>query len=92
MYEKLEGLKNEKVDSKNVVSYEAEVEPTENQIYNASSMYETLKEVLTTSDLVLWNQDVRPNLKWNVYNAQSLWDKITSIKECHCDPKPLQQL
>ena len=50
-------------------------------------MYETLKEVLTTSDLVLWNQDVKPTFKWNVYNAQSLWDKITSIKECHCDPK-----
>ena len=64
-----------------VVSYEAEVEPAENQIYNALSMHEVLKEVLTTSDLVLWDQNVKPEKEWNVYNAQSLWDKITSIKE-----------
>ena len=69
-----------------VVSYEAEVEPAENQIYNALSMHEVLKEVLTTSDLVLWDQNVKPEKVWNVYNAQSLWDKITSIRECECDP------
>ena len=79
-------LMNEKVDSSNVVAFDASVEPTEKQIYNASSMYETLREALTTNDLVLWNQDLRPEHQWNVYNAQSLWDKITNIKECHCDP------
>ena len=79
-------LMNGKVDSSNVVAFDAGVEPTEKQIYNASSMYETLREALTTNDLVLWNQDLRPEHQWNVYNAQSLWDKITSIKECHCDP------
>ena len=69
-----------------VVAYNAEVVPSENQIYNALSMHEVLKEVLTTSDLVLWDQDVKPEKAWNVYNAQSLWDKITSIRECECDP------
>ena len=44
-------LMNEKVDSNNVVAFDSEVEPTENQIYNASSLYESLKEVLLTSDL-----------------------------------------
>ena len=77
---------NGKVDSNRVVDFDTQVVPSENQIYNATSMYDLLKEVLTTGDLVLWNQDVKPEKAWNVYNAQSLWDKITSIKECHCDP------
>ena len=79
-------LMNEKVDVNNVIDFDAQVKPSVYQIYNASSLYDLLKEVLITSDLVLWDQDVKPEKAWNVYNAQSLWDKITSIKECHCDP------
>ena len=72
-------LMNEKVDVNNVVAFDAQVKPSVYQIYNASSLYDLLKEALITSDLVLWDQDVKPEKAWNVYNAQSLWDKITSI-------------
>ena len=55
-------------------------------------MYDALREVLTINDLVLWDQNIKPENQWNIYNAQSLWDKITSIKECHCDEEMMKKL
>ena len=92
MHKKLKDFMNQTVDVSSVVAYKAEVEPGANQIYNALSMFNALKQVLTTNNLVLWDQNIRPEKESNIYNAQSLWDKITSIRECECDCEAINRL
>ena len=78
MFKALKELADGKVNSSNVVSFEEEVEPTENQIYNASSMYEKLKELtnekVNSSNVVSYEAEVEPT------NLQRI--KYTTLLQC----------
>ena len=69
-----------------LIKYDPEVQPQANKIYEALSLYPYLNKMIVTDDLVQWSDDVRPQNTTSIYTAQSLWDKITSIVECTCDP------
>ena len=88
----LNTILNTKIDTNNVVEYNINTQPTNTQIYNAISLYNILKKILTNDNVIQWNDNVRPDNDLNIYNAQSLWDKITSIRECDCDCETINEL
>ena len=88
----LNTILNTKVDTNNVVEYNINTQPTNTQIYSAISLYNVLKTILTNDNIIQWNESVRPDNELNIYDAQSLWDKIASICECNCDCEAINEL
>ena len=75
------------INKNDIVSFDPEVQPLTNKIYDAQSLYQYLIRALYINDLIKWNDDERPQNDLHIYDAQSLYDKITSIQECTCDPE-----
>ena len=55
-------------------------------------MWNELEYRLNEEDLAYWNEDIRPHQNREVFSAPSLWDKIKSIRECHCDEDMMAKL
>ena len=79
-------LMNMKMNLDAMISYDPETQPVANKVYEALSLYPYLNKMLSLDDMIEWSDDVRHESNSSIYNAQSLWDKITSIVECSCDP------
>ena len=73
---------NTKVDSCNVVSYDADVRPLVYQIYNASSIHKELKELMNAkadvSNVVSYDAEVEPSEN-QIYNASSMHKELKEV-------------
>ena len=73
---------NGKVDVRNVIDFDVEVKPLVHQIYNASSLYEVIKDLINTkvdvSNVVAYDSQVEPS-DTQIYNALSMYEALKEL-------------
>ena len=63
---------NTKLDANKVVAFDAEVEPTESQIYSAISTYETLSKAVMIKNITYYIFAMKPDDPNAIYSAHSM--------------------